>query len=66
MTTREGFFQCSAASQTAIVSAWDQEQAEAMFREMLAEQGLKYSGEIVITTLAAMYRRALPTRRQPS
>jgi hypothetical protein len=55
--SREAFFECSSKLEgeltTALVSAWDPEQAENMFREMLAAQGVSDPGEIVVTRLAA-------------
>ncbi|HVI94564.1 MAG TPA: hypothetical protein VM753_11195 [Anaeromyxobacter sp.] len=61
--SREAFFECSSKLEgeltTALVSAWDPEQAENMFREMLAAQGVSDPGEIVVTRLAADITRGI-------
>jgi hypothetical protein len=55
--SREDFFECSSVLEdeprTALVCAWDVEQAEVIFREMLAAQGVGDPGEVVVTRLAS-------------
>jgi hypothetical protein len=63
--SREVFFECSSALEgelrTALVSAWDPQQAEVMFRDMLAAEGVNDPGEIVVTRLAGEVARGTPS-----
>jgi hypothetical protein len=51
--TREAFFECSftsgEASRTAHLRAWSAAEAEELFREVLAEEGVRADGRIVVT-----------------
>jgi hypothetical protein len=55
--SREVFFECSSVLRcevrTALVSAWSAEQAEVMFRDMLAAQGVSHPGKVIVERLAA-------------
>jgi hypothetical protein len=55
--TREAFFECSytsgEASRTAHLRAWSAAEAEELFREVLAEEGVQADGPIVVTPRAA-------------
>ncbi len=65
-TTRESCFECSYVSdvdrRTALVRAWSAADAERAFRDVLAEEGVREPGDIVVTGIGARREATRPTR----